>query len=274
MQNIKTLLPALTKEQVAAICPQAFASKPSKEVSERYVFVNTESIMDDMQALGWYPVSAKQRKPRAGVSTRFTPHMVIFQNPDLQITSEDEKLAPSIILLNSHDGTQAFGFRMGIYRLVCSNGLVIPEEEYTSFRIPHKGYTFDNLRKSMTKAVEMIGEKVEVINKMIQKDLSEQEQMDLALKALLIRSGVDSESVETPKYTQESLKEVLRPTREADKGDNLWVVFNRIQEAVTRGGFRVGVEGKKARPLNKIKSFQKDFKVNEELFEAALEVLN
>jgi hypothetical protein len=126
----------------------------------------------------------------------------------------------------------------------------------------------------MTKAVERISEKVQVINQMIEKQLTEQEQMDLALRALLIRSGVNTETVETPKYSEESLKEVLRPTREEDKGDNLWVVFNRIQEAVTRGGFRVGVDGEKARPLNKIKSFEKDFKVNEELFEAALEVLN
>ena len=274
MENIKTLLPALTKEQVAAVCPQAFASKPSNNVSDKYVFVNTESIMDDMQALGWYPVSAKQRKPRPGVHTRFSSHMIIFQNPDLQITSEEEKLAPSIILINSHDGTRTFQFRMGIYRLVCSNGLVIPEEEYTSFRIRHMGYTFDQLKESMTKAVERISEKVQVINQMIEKQLTEQEQMDLALRALLIRSGVNTETVEAPKYSEESLKEVLRPTREEDKGDNLWVVFNRIQEAVTRGGFRVGVDGEKARPLNKIKSFEKDFKVNEELFEAALEVLN
>jgi hypothetical protein len=274
MENIKTLLPALTKEQVAAVCPQAFASKPSNNVSDKYVFVNTESIMDDMQALGWYPVSAKQRKPRPGVHTRFSSHMIIFQNPELQITSEEEKLAPSIILINSHDGTRTFQFRMGIYRLVCSNGLVIPEEEYTSFRIRHMGYTFDQLKESMTKAVERISEKVQVINQMIEKQLTEQEQMDLALKALLIRSGVNTETVEAPKYSEESLKEVLKPSREEDKGDNLWVVFNRIQEAVTRGGFRVGVEGEKTRPLNKIKSFEKDFKVNEELFEAALEILN
>ena len=274
MKNIKTLLPALTKEQVAAVCPQAFASKPSNTVSDKYVFVNTESIIDDMEQLGWYPVSASQRKPRAGVQTRFSSHMIIFQNPDIQITSEEEKLAPSIILINSHDGTRTFQFRMGIYRLVCSNGLVIPAEEYTSFRIRHIGYTFDQLRDSMNKSIERISEKVQLINKMIERDLTEQEQMDLALKALLVRSGVESTAVETPKYSEETLKEVLRPTREADQGDNLWVVFNRVQEAVTRGGFRVGVEGRKAQALTKIKSFEKDFKVNEKLFEMALEVLN
>lgn len=274
MQNIKTLLPALTKEQVAAVCPQAFASKPSNTVSDKYVFVNTESIMDDMQALGWYPVSANQRKPRLGVQTRFSSHMIIFQNPDLQITSQEEKLAPSIILINSHDGTRTFQFRMGIYRLVCSNGLVIPAEEYTSFRIRHMGYTFDQLKESMTKAVERISEKVQVINKMIERQLTEEEQMALALDALLIRAGVSVESTEAPAFTADTLKEVLKPARKEDEGNNLWVVFNRVQEAVTRGGFRVEIEGKKSRPLNKIKSFEKDFKVNEELFEAALQILN
>ena len=99
MQQIRTLLPAMTLEQAKQKCPQAFATEPSNDVSSRYIFVSTENIISDMENLGWYVVSAMQRKARKGVETRFTPHMIIFQNPDIQITSEDEKLAPSIILL-------------------------------------------------------------------------------------------------------------------------------------------------------------------------------
>jgi len=275
LQNIRTLLPAMSLEQVRQSCPQAFATTPSNEVSNRYVFVNTESIINDMYSLGWYVVSAKQRKPRAGVETRFTPHQIIFQNPKIQIVSEDENLAPSIILMNSHDGTHTLQFRMGIYRAACSNGLVIPEDEYTSFKIRHRGYTFDTLKESMEKSLSLVSEKTEVINTMIGREMNEQEQMDLALKALLIRTNISTESVETPiTYSEETLRAVLQPRRPADRWNTLWHVFNRVQEAVTHGGFQVEVENGKRRNLPALKSFERDFRMNEKLFSEALEYIN
>ncbi len=37
---------------------------------------------------------------------------------------------PQILLTNSHDGKAAFNFRVGIFRLVCSNGLVISDADF------------------------------------------------------------------------------------------------------------------------------------------------
>lgn len=274
MLNIKTLLPAMSMEEVRKSCAQAFATTPSNEVSDRYVFVNTENIINDMLALGWHVVSAKQRKPRAGVETRFTPHQIIFQNPEIQIVSEDEKLAPSIILMNSHDGTHTLQFRMGIYRAACSNGLVIPEDEYTSFKIRHRGYTFDILKESMDRSLALVSEKTEIINTMIGRELSEQEQMDLALKALLIRTNISTESVETPiTYSEETLRDVLKPRRPQDRWPNLWTVFNRVQESVIRGGIKVEVENGTKRNLPALKSFERDFDINQKLFAEALEYI-
>jgi hypothetical protein len=274
MQQIRTLLPAMTLEQAKQKCPQAFATEPSNDVSSRYIFVSTENIISDMENLGWYVVSAMQRKARKGVETRFTPHMIIFQNPDIQITSEDEKLAPSIILLNSHDGTHTLQFRMGIFRAACSNGLVIPEEEFTSFKIRHRGYTFDLLKQSMETSLSLISEKVDVINKMMARTLTDQEQMDLALKALLIRTKISPESVETVTYSEETLRDVLVARRPADRWDTLWHVFNRVQEAVTHGGFPVEVSNGTRRNLPALKSFERDFDMNQKLFAKALEFVN
>jgi hypothetical protein len=57
-------------------------------------------------------------------------------------------LSQELFLTNSHDGFNSFQFRVGIYRLVCSNGLVVADEEFSAFRIRHKGYTFAELRGS------------------------------------------------------------------------------------------------------------------------------
>jgi hypothetical protein len=274
MNSIKTLLPAMTIEEVKASCPQAFAQHPSNTVSNKYVFVNTETIITDMEALGWYVVTAKQRKSQKNVNTRFTPHMIIFQNPDVQITSEDEKLAVSVILLNSHDGTQVLQFRMGIFRAACSNGLVIPVEEYSSFKMRHRGYSFESLRESMLNFLSSVTNKIDVINKMVEIDLTEDQKMDMALKALLIRNNISFDAVDAPKYSEATLKSVLAPRRPQDRFDSLWLVMNRVQEAITHGGFKIEIEVEKPRKLPAVKSFEKDFDLNEKLFSMALEYVN
>jgi hypothetical protein len=165
----------------------------------------------------------------------------------------------------------SFQFRVGIFRLVCSNGLVIATEEFESFKIRHKGYTFAELRKVIVQAVQDLPGKVEVMNKMTQRILSEEEQRKLALDALMIRSGITpgSKQAKEREYDNETLDEMLEVKREADEGDNLWVVFNRIQEAVTQGGFSAALSGSKVRKVRKITSFEKDTKVNQELFKLA-----
>ena len=53
----------MNKEQLKEVCPLAFATEATNpKVSGRYLFVNTETIIDDLDKLGWKPVQAAQRK--------------------------------------------------------------------------------------------------------------------------------------------------------------------------------------------------------------------
>ena len=162
----------LSKDQLREICPIAFESGPTNpNVTKKYLFVNTEQIIDDLDKLGWKPVTAAMRKSR-GKETIFSKHMVTFQNPDIKITGTDgDDSYPRIIMTNSHDGLQAFKFSVGIFRLVCSNGLVVADEKFSEFKIRHKGYTFSELRDVVSKAVKDLPNKVEVLNKMKKKNL-------------------------------------------------------------------------------------------------------
>ena len=256
----------LTKDQIRNSSPLVFADAPTNpDVSNRYLFVNTETIIDDLEKLGWLPVQAAQRKSRKVGSTIFSKHMVAFQNPDIKITSEDGDHAyPRILLSNSHDGMQAFKFSVGIFRLVCSNGLVVADEQFSDFKIKHKGYTFGELRKVVRQAVADLPNRVQVMNDMKNRILTEDEKRKMALDAMLIRAGVKE-----LKYDEETLTDILEPKREADKGNDLWRVFNVIQEKITQGDFHAALKGAKVRKVRKIKSFEKDLKVNKELFKLA-----
>jgi hypothetical protein len=256
----------LTKEQIKNSAPLIFAESPTNpDVSDKYLFVNTETIIDDLEKLGWLPVQAVQRKARKKEGTIFSKHMVSFQNPNIMITSKDgDDAFPRILLTNSHDGMQAFKFSVGIFRLVCSNGLVVADEQFSDFKIKHKGYSFEELRNVVRQAVEDLPNRVQVMNDMKNRILTQEEKNQLALNAMLVRAGV-----KTLEYDAETIEEILEPKRSEDKGDDLWRVFNVIQEKITQGDFHAALAGAKVRKVRKIKSFEKDMKVNKELFKLA-----
>jgi hypothetical protein len=260
----------LTKEQIKNSAPLVFASAPTNpDVSGKYLFVNTETIIDDLAKLNWFPVQVAQRKGRKKEGTIFSKHMVAFQNPDIKITGSDgDEAYPRILLTNSHDGMQSFRFSVGIFRLVCSNGLVVADEKFNDFRIKHKGYTFDELRDVVSQAVKDLPNKVEVMNQMRNRILSEEEKQKLAIDALLIRAGV-----KTLNYDQETIDEILVPKRKEDQGDDLWRVFNVVQEKIINGDFHAALVGAKVRKVRKIKSFEKDIQVNKDLFRLATSLI-
>ena len=263
----------LTKDQIRNSSPLVFANAPTNpDVSNRYLFVNTETIIDDLEKLGWLPVQAVQRKARKSGGTIFSKHMVAFQNPNIKITSSDgDDAYPRILLTNSHDGMQAFKFSVGIFRLVCSNGLVVADEQFSDFKIKHKGYTFGELRNVVKQAVSDLPNKVQVMNDMKNRTLTQEEKNKLALDAMLIRANITPGSKEASKfdYDAETIEDILDPKRDADKGNDLWRVFNVVQEKITQGEFHAALKGAKVRKVRKIKSFEKDIKVNKELFKLA-----
>jgi hypothetical protein len=267
----------LTKEEIKEQAPLVFAETPTNpEVSGKYLFVNTETIIDDLEKLGWLPVQAAQRKARKKEGTIFSKHMVAFQNPDIMIKSEDgDNAYPRILLTNSHDGMQAFKFSVGIFRLVCSNGLVVADEQFSDFKIKHKGYSFAELRDVVRQAVEDLPNKVEVMNQMRKRTLTLEEKNQLALDAMLIRAGIqpNSEKAKEYNYDLETLEDILEPTRKQDEGDDLWRVFNVVQEKIINGNFHAALTGAKVRKVRKIKSFEKDIQVNKELFKLATSLI-
>lgn len=269
--------PYLTKEQIKKSAPLIFADTPTNpELSGKYLFVNTETIIDDLAKLNWHPVQAAQRKARKAEGTIFSKHMVAFQNPDIMITSQDgDNAFPRIILTNSHDGMQAFKFSVGIFRLVCSNGLVIADEKFSDFRIRHKGYSFDELRDVVMQAVTDLPNKVQVLNDMKNRTLTQDEKNQLAIDAMLVRAGITpgSDKASEMVYDSETIADILEPKREADKGNDLWRTFNVIQEKIINGEFHAALVGAKVRKVRKIKSFEKDLQINKDLFQLATAML-
>ena len=265
----------LSTSEIKQRCPLAYATAPTNpKVSDKYVQANTSTVIDDMAKLGWYPVEAKQKKARKNSSGIQSFHMIAFQNPEVKIMQgEDVEAYPRIILTNSHDGMASFRFRVGLYRCICSNGLVICDENFADLTIRHINYTFDDLRHLVVKTMSELPAYIEIMNKMKQTTLGKSQKYDFALRMLKLRKNVpDNEKLNV---SEKTLTDILSPIRKEDEGDSLWNVFNVLQEKMIKGGFMVesGKEDK-LRKMRPVKSFARDLSVNYKMFDTAIDYLD
>jgi hypothetical protein len=193
----------------------------------------------------------------------FQKHMLIFANPEIIINGNDgDTVFPRILLTNSHDGKNAFTFKAGLFRLVCSNGLVIADEQFGEMKIRHMGYDFEALQSLITEMVEKLPLTVESMNRFKNKQLSEEQKQKFALEALGLRFDTENKTF--------NVNEFLTPTRKEDEGSDLWSVFNLVQEKLVNGMFDYRSTSK-TRKARRIKNFQQDVALNTDLYKLALQ---
>ena len=131
------------------------------------------------------------------------------------------------------------------------------------------GYDFDTLRETINEMVEKLPLTVESMNKFKSTELTKPQKYDLARRALATRFKLQKDQKVDQVYRID-LDEVLKPVRKEDAGDDLWSVFNLVQEKVVEGDFEY-ISGVKMRKARKIKNFKQDLDVNQKLFEIAKE---
>ncbi len=256
-----------TIEQIRSIAPSIFTNHGAKGTSEKYSHIPTDRVIRDMELLGWGVADAKEVKARKNAG--YQKHLVVFRNPDVVINGADnDTVFPQILLTNSHDGKNSFVFTAGLFRMICENGLVVSTEEFENVKLRHMGYTFEELQEKIKAMVERLPLTVETMNKMKQVELDENKAIEFATKAIATRFSEDE--VQRIKV---DAKELLKPTRKEDEGNDLWSIFNVIQEKLISGGFSY-TAGTKSRKARQIKNFNQDLKVNKDLFELALEFAN
>jgi len=264
MVNSLTMTP-LSLDQVKQNAPQAFASAPKPGVSSKYSFLPTSRIIEDMNRLGWQVNQAKSNRSRSATTAEYGNHVVKFFHPDVFMKDQEGNIEAyvNIVVMNNHMGTGSFKFEMGIFRLVCENGLIIKDKDFGGFNMRHSGYSFDQLQETLNQAMVQLPEVVGKINTYNQIVMSKEAQKAFAQQAFALRSYQDRQ------LTEIELEEFLAPRRKEDEGDSLWVVLNRIQESVLKGGYSITNKKNKLRRAKSIKNIQQDIKLNQQVWELA-----
>ena len=243
--------------------PQIFNQSKKETLSKFYIHVSTSTIVKDLENLGWDVFSVKTVKTKKS-KLEYTKHLVQLFNKDIKLNDGN---FPTILLTNSHDGSTSVKFEVGIFRLVCSNGLVIKTKDFGTFKTRHRNYSFEILKENIIELTNNIPNLIKLVEKFEQKLMTSQEIHEFARKALLTRLESDKS------INNDLLKDFIQPKRNEDKEDNLWNIFNRFQERLTWGEFSYNHTNKKKetviRKARPIKSFSLDMEMNKKLWEIA-----
>lgn len=228
--------------------PAIFTKTPSPKVSNRYSFADSEYYLQKFIDADWFIHSARQVS-----KSEYAPHQVILRNKDIATVGD---LLPQLIFTNSHNGIKKMTMDTGIYRLVCSNGLVVPTSITQSLSIKHIDLgdsTTDTIVNSFYEKIPII---MNNIDRMRNKILTNDEIDNFTYNALQIRF-INAVGI--------NINDVVKPLRLEDNSDDLWTVFNVVQEKIIRGGIQLPSK-RHSKPIN---NFVNDNDINTKLWQLA-----
>ena len=253
----KTSQPLTTKE-LKELAPSIFTTHPSHKVSDKYSFMPTTRIVDDLSKLGWEPYEASQRKSRTSKDSMFTKHLIRFRNSSVGQLGDS---IPEVVLTNSHDGRNSFNLHAGLFRLVCMNGLILADTTFDQVKIKHQWYNIEEITKVTNSMIDKIPTIITNISDMDSRELSNKEKISFAKKAMLTRWPKGNDMLD--------IDDMLQSIRVGDKGDSVWKVYNVIQEKLIKGGLVFNNKREKMQKLRPIINIDRKIEVNKNLWELA-----
>ena len=223
--NFKAL--ALEENALRHLAPSIYAPGPMQGVSGRYTFVPTARIVAGLRAQDWVPVGVEEQRIRSELRRGFQKHLIRFRRAAQMETLDEWNV--ELVLINSHDAGCAYQLHAGIFRRICSNGLVLSEEAFEAIRFRHSGLEPEEVVAASLRLIEFMPRVGELVARFRQRLLDEETARRFAGHALLLRYP----SLELAPVAPETLLAARRPD---DEGADLWHVANRVQEALVRGG--------------------------------------
>ena len=260
-----------TMEEIQNYAPAALASHPSTKVSEKYSFVSTKQLLNGFEKLGWEPTHVRQNG-----HGDYARHMVRLTNSELGFMDlKSDKVRPQIVLDNSHNGCSPAQLHMGLFRLVCTNGLVVAMPGmYTSVKLRHMGIDMDELKKLMEIVATQYTTIGGHIGEMQKHFLTQEESEQFVIKAMAAREPnvfiKEDGTIDVKKATTiVNPTSIIQPIRGEDKRDDLWTVFNVVQERLVKGEFeRQTMNGRRTSPRG-INNATRHIDFNKKLWEIA-----
>ncbi|EAA9302997.1 DUF945 domain-containing protein [Salmonella enterica] len=243
----------LTHEELMQYTPCVFGEDKHTSRSEKYTYIPTITLLENLRREGFEPFFACQSRVRDPGRRDYTKHMLRLRRAG-QITSQQ---VPEIIILNSHGGESSFQLLPGVFRSVCTNSLVCGQS-FGEIRVPHRGNIVEKVIEGaydVLNVFDRVEEKREAMQSLL---LPPPAQQALAKAALTYRFGEEHQPVTTA--------QVLTPRRREDYGQDLWTVWNTLQENLLKGGLPGRTAKGKRSHTRAVNGIDGDVKLNRALW--------
>lgn len=246
----------LSDDQIHHVAPSIFAEAPHESRSQRYAYIPTATVLTELRKEGFQPFMVTQTRTRHEDRRDYTKHMIRLRHAS-QINARGE--AYEIILLNSHDGTSSYQMLAGMFRFVCSNGLVCGDT-VADVRVPHKGDVAGQVIEGAYQVLHGFDRALESRESMQAITLDEGEAEVFARAALSLKY----DDPDKPAPITES--QILMPRRFDDRRPDLWSVFNRTQENLTKGGLHGRSANGRRQQTRPVQGIDSDIRLNRALW--------
>lgn len=246
----------LSDNEIARIAPSVFATAAHESRSERYTYVPTSDVLAGLRREGFEVFAASQSRSRIEGKAEFTKHCLRLRPAGSSRVAAD---VSEVVLVNSHDGTSSYQMMEGVYRQVCSNGM-IAYTETGGVRIPHKGDIIGRVIEGAFTVVDNFEDTRNRIESMKAVTLAPAEQLAFATAAIETRWDTS----EAPAPVEPA--RLLSARRFEDKASDLWTTFNRVQENVIKGGLRGRSTTGRRMSTRQVTGIDSDIKINRALW--------
>ena len=264
-----------TREELELHVPAAFSRTVSPVLTDRYSYFSTEDFLNAFEKLGWLPYTAKQNG-----ANPYSRHVIRMHNPDMgPIPINGDKILPQLLLDNSHDGFTKAQIHLGAFRFVCENGLVIAIPGLaTSIKFLHVGVNQKEMIETIADHAEQLRSVAPHVAEMQLVNLEEDQKRDFAMKSLALR---DPQKFLNPDKTLNTsaiesvveIEDIYEPVRPQDEKDDLWTVFNVVQERTVNGEFETTDKKDNKRKARPITNAKRGLEFNKKLWSLAEEFM-
>lgn len=247
-----------TQKTLAAQAPAALGNRPDNRVSDRYAFVPTDKVVSLLEKEGWNLVQARQVTSRTWNPSTAKHHLTFaherMSRQDLAVGDS----TPRLELINAHNGLGTYKLMAGIFRLVCTNGLIVSDRDFGHVKLRHIGFSEEDVIKASQAVIDNVSNLSEIVDEWQGISLNDAQIKSFSEEAAAIRWDEDT--------ALEMAEHVIHPRREQDRRNDLWTIFNVAQENIMKGGFSNHTTGRRARV---VKAIDKTVSYNQEIWDLA-----
>ena len=250
----------LSNDQIFSNAPSVFANEAHEKTSNKYKFIPTIQVVDILRNQGWEPVQAFESRVRNESRQGFQKHSIRFaQTGNSELIVGDTR--PEILLTSAHDGTAAFNFHAALFRMICSNGMVVADTTFQKVGVRHMGFAEEDVIDATYKIVNEVPQIAQSVETFRGVELTNDEQLAFAEAAIKLRWA----DTGTEPVTADRL---LGRRRYDDQGKDLWKTFNVVQENLIKGGLRGNYRGygQRRKSVRKVTSINEDVRLNKALW--------